>query len=192
MTVMQLETMTGGRIITLSQYIGEEYRKYFEDVGCDHAVDPYELYVPLMMQAYRSQGRPSWIKRIVYRRLGNTLHTRKVEPTLVGLSWMDYVIKLKASRGIMPMAVVIDEVVMINPDSDFELTSDVSVLRLEPPPGRPKGDHDEDAIQLIGMADIPIDGHLIISSDNPIFIKRLLSEMSRTCLLYTSPSPRDS
>ena len=180
MTVMQLETMSGGRIITLSQYIGEEYRKYFEDVGCDHAVDPYELYVPLMMQAFRSQGGPSWIKRIVYRRLGNTLHTRKVEPTLVGLGWMDYVIKLKASRGIMPLAVVIDEVVMINPDSDFELTSDVSVLRLEPPPGRPKGDHDEDAIQLIGMADIPIDGHLIISSDNPIFIKRLLSEMSRT------------
>ena len=85
MTVMQLETMSGGRIISLSQYIGEEYRKYFEDVGCDHAVDPYELYVPLMMQAFRSQGGPSWIKRIVYRRLGNTLHTRKVEPTLVGL-----------------------------------------------------------------------------------------------------------
>ena len=180
MTVMQLETMSGGRIITLAQYIGEEYRKYFEDVGCDHAVDPYELYVPLMMQAYRSQGGPSWIKRIVYRRLGNTLHTRKLEPTLVGLTWMEYVIKLKSSRGIMPMAVVVDEVVMINPDADYELTLDDSILRLEPPPTRHKGDHDEDGVQLIGMDEIPIDGHLIISSDNPVFIKRLLSEMSRT------------
>ena len=52
MTVLQLETLSEGKIVTQAQYVGREFRKYFEDVGCDHALDPYDLYVPLMLLAF--------------------------------------------------------------------------------------------------------------------------------------------
>ena len=55
MTVLQLETLSNGKIVTQAQYVGREFRNYFEDVGCDHALDPYDLYVPLMLLAFHSQ-----------------------------------------------------------------------------------------------------------------------------------------
>lgn len=55
-TVLQLETLSKGELITLAQYVGSDFRKFFADVGCDHALNPYDLYVPMMLQAFRSQG----------------------------------------------------------------------------------------------------------------------------------------
>ena len=182
MTVLQLETMSGGKVITLAQYIGQEHRKYFEDVGCDYALDPYELYVPLMMMAYRFQGAPSWIRLVVHHRLGNQVHTRRIELEYVGRTWLDYVREMKSSKGFMPLAVSIDEVVLINPDSDYELQQESSVLRIEPKEPKSLGDREENGVPVLGMEELPIEGHLLISSDNQVFIERLLVEMSRCTL----------
>ena len=52
-------------------------------------------------------------------------------------------------------------------------------MQLEPPGSRPKGDLEEHAIDVIGMDEIGIDGHILISSDNRFFIERCLFEMSQ-------------
>ena len=87
MTVLQLETLSEGKIVTQAQYVGREFRKYFEDVGCDHALDPYDLYVPLMLLAFHSQGAPEWIKEVVNGSHGYIIAARKPEPVNIGGTW---------------------------------------------------------------------------------------------------------
>ena len=82
-------------------------------------------------------------------------------------------------HGIMPIAVMIDEVVLINPEASFEIPKGSLIMQLEPPGSRPKGDLEEHAIDVIGMDEIGIDGHVLISSDNRFFIERWLFEMSQ-------------
>ena len=52
------------------------------------------------------------------------------------------------------------------------------IMQIEPPEIKPKGDLDNQAVEIIGMDEIGIDGHILISSDNQIFINRCLLEMS--------------
>jgi len=180
MTVLQLETLSNGKIVTQAQYVGGEFRKYFEDVGCDHALDPYDLYVPMMLQSFHSQGAPAWIRNVVHRSNGNQICSRKPHATFVGKTWFQYIELMKQKYGIMPLAIVIDEVVLINPECSFEITdSCTSIMQLEPPNNRMKGDLDVNAIDISGMDEIGIDGHILISSDNQIFIDRCLNEMSK-------------
>ena len=178
MTVLQLETLSGGKIVTQAQYVGREFRNYFEDVGCDHALDPYDLYVPLMLLAFHSQGAPAWINKVINRTQGHHITTRKPEPELIGKTWLNLIKAKKQDRGIMPLAVVIDEVVLINPEASFEIPKACMIMQLEPPETQPRGDLENHAIEIIGMDEIGIDGHILISSDNQIFINRCLLEMS--------------
>ncbi len=178
MTVLQLETLSSGKIVTQAQYVGREFRNYFEDVGCDHALDPYDLYVPLMLLAFHSQGAPAWINKIINRTEGHSITTRNPDPELIGKTWMDLIKAKKEVQGIMPLAVVIDEVVLINPESSFEIPKECVIMQIEPPEMKPKGDLDNQAVEIIGMDEIGIDGHILISSDNQIFINRCLLEMS--------------
>ncbi|SVD93855.1 uncharacterized protein METZ01_LOCUS446709, partial [marine metagenome] len=121
MTVLQLETLSNGKIVTQAQYVGREFRNYFEDVGCDHALDPYDLYVPLMLLAFHSQGAPAWINKVINRTQGHHITTRKPEPEFTGKTWLNLIKAKKQNLGIMPLAVVIDEVVLINPEASFEI-----------------------------------------------------------------------
>jgi len=179
MTVLQLETLSKGKIVTQAQYVGGEFRKYFEDVGCDHALDPYDLYVPMMLQSFHSQGAPAWIRNVVHRSNGNQICSRKPHAEYVGKTWLQYIELMKQKFGIMPLAIVIDEVVLINPESSFEITDSCTLMQLEPPDDRIKGDLEVNAIDISGMDEIGIDGHILISSDNQIFIDRCLNEMSK-------------
>ena len=188
MTVLQLETLSNGKIVTQAQYVGREFRNYFEDVGCDHALDPYDLYVPLMLLAFHSQGAPAWINKVIHRTQGHHITTREPEPGLVGKTWLNLIKAKKQNLGIMPLAVVIDEVVLINPEASFEIPKECMIMQLEPPEIQPrwedsefnkaKGDLENHAVDIIGMDEIGIDGHILISSDNQIFINRCLLEMS--------------
>ncbi len=178
MTVLQLETLSSGKIVTQAQYVGREFRNYFEDVGCDHALDPYDLYVPLMLLAFHSQGAPAWINKVINRNQGHHITTRKPETELIGKTWLSLIKAKKQNRGIMPLAVVIDEVVLINPEASFEIPKECMIMQLEPPETKPRGDLENNAIDIIGMDEIGIDGHILISSDNQIFINRCLLEMS--------------
>ena len=179
MTVLQLETLSDGRIVTQAQYVGREFRKYFEDVGCDHALDPYDLYVPLMLLAFHSQGAPEWIKEVINGSQGHVIASREPDPAHIGGTWLELIKKKKKKQGIMPLAVVINEVVMINPDAVFEIPKNCLIMQIEPPADRPKGDLEEHAIEVIGMDEIGIEGHILISSDNLVFINRCLLEMSQ-------------
>ena len=178
MTVLQLETLSNGKIVTQAQYVGREFRNYFEDVGCDHALDPYDLYVPLMLLAFHSQGAPAWINKVINRTEGHSITTRNPDPGLIGKTWLNLIKAKKEIQGIMPLAVVIDEVVLINPESSFEIPKECMIMQIEPPEMKPKGDLDNQAVEIIGMDEIGIDGHILISSDNQIFINRCLLEMS--------------
>jgi voltage-gated potassium channel len=179
MTVLQLETLSEGRIVTQAQYVGREFRKYFEDVGCDHALDPYDLYVPLMLLAFHSQGAPEWIKEVINGSQGHFIASREPDPAHIGGTWLELIKKKKQKQGIMPLAVVINEVVMINPDAEFEIPKSCLIMQIEPPADRPKGDLEEHAIEVIGMDEVGIEGHILISSDNLVFINRCLLEMSQ-------------
>ncbi|HIO62411.1 MAG TPA: potassium channel protein, partial [Deltaproteobacteria bacterium] len=179
MTVLQLETLSDGKIVTQAQYVGREFRNYFEDVGCDHALDPYDLYVPLMLSAFHSQGAPAWINKVIHRSEGHRIATRKTEAEQIGKSWLEIIKTQKQNHGIMPLAVVINEVVLVNPEASFEIPKESLIMQLEPPQSRPRGDLEKDAIDIIGMDEIGIDGHILISSDNQVFINRCLLEMSQ-------------
>ncbi len=193
MTVLQLETLSDGRIVTQAQYVGREFRNYFEDVGCDHALDPYDLYVPLMLSAFHSQGAPAWINKVINRTQGHKIATRKTESLLIGKTWLELIKTKKQNHGIMPLAVVINEVVLINPEASFEIPKDSLIMQLEPfeipkkssamqlelAESFPKGDLENQAIDVMGMDEIGLDGHILISSDNKVFINRCLLEMSK-------------
>jgi len=193
MTVLQLETLSEGRIVTQAQYIGREYRKYFEDVGCDHALDPYDLYVPLMLSAYHSQGAPAWINKVINRSHGHQITTQQTDSLYIGKTWIELIKTKKQDHGIMPLAVVINEVVLINPEASFEIPKDSLIMQLEPfeiskggflkqstlTESTTKGDLEKNAIDVMGMDEIGIDGHILISSDNQVFINRCLLEMSQ-------------
>lgn len=179
MTVLQLETLSEGKIVTQAQYVGREFRKYFEDVGCDHALDPYDLYVPLMLLAFHSQGAPEWIKEVVNGSHGYIIAARKPEPFHIGSTWLELIKKKKQENGVMPLAVVINEVVMINPDAAFEIPKNCLIMQIEPPADRPNGDLERHAVEVIGMDEIGIEGNILISSDNLVFINRCLLEMSQ-------------
>ena len=75
MTVMQIEQLTNGEAVTMVQYQGLEKQQLFEDVGCDHAVNPYQLQVPMMVSAYTSRGSSWWILQLIlqgdYTRYGS-------------------------------------------------------------------------------------------------------------------------
>ena len=179
MTVLQLETLSEGKIVTQAQYVGREFRKYFEDVGCDHALDPYDLYVPLMLLAFHSQGAPEWIKEVINGSHGYIIAARKPGPAHIGGTWLELIKRKKQEHGIMPLAVVINEVVMINPDAAFEIPKNCLIMQIEPPADRPNGDLERHAVEVIGMDEIGIEGHILISSDNLVFINRCLLEMSQ-------------
>ena len=179
MTVLQLETLSEGKIVTQAQYVGQEFRKYFEDVGCDHALDPYDLFVPLMLLAFHSQGAPEWIKEVINCSEGHIITARKPDTAHIGGTWLELIKKKKQQLGIMPLAIVVDEVVLINPEASYEIPKNCLIMQIEPPVSRPKGDLEEHAIEVSGMDAIGLDGHILISSDNKIFINRCLIEMGQ-------------
>ncbi len=190
MTVMQIESLTIGDAITMAQYIGQEKRQHFEEVGCDHAMDPYTLYVPMMVSAYRSQGTPWWILQLILRgsesQYGSrvqksdtpTLENHPLPEDVIGKSWLDYIEKMKRHKGLLPMGLVEDTSVMVNPESELMLTEKHRVLIQVPATDRPEGDGLDDAIAFPGSEDIAPHGHIVISSDNRYFIERLLLELS--------------
>ena len=53
------------------------------------------------------------------------------------------------------------------------------MIQLQSVAERKGGDQEEHGIEVLGMDDIRIEGHLLINSDNPIFIRRMLRELSR-------------
>ena len=81
----------------------------------------------------------------------------------VGKTWIEYVHATKRSTGHMPLGIVMEEVVLINPSSEHVLRRDNQVIQLQSVAGRKGGDLEEHGIEVLGMDDIRIEGHLLIN-----------------------------
>jgi len=179
MTVLQLKTLSARGISTLAQYTGESNRKHFQEIGCDYALDPYEVYVPLMVQAYRAQGGPSWVLEVVNRPEGHRVRTVDLIPELHGKTWLEAVVSLKLKQNVMPLGVLENGVVLVNPRSEHLLREGTRIMQLCLPKSRPQGDQEEDALEISGVEDLRVEGHLVVSSDNLMFIERMLGELKK-------------
>ena len=117
MTVMQIEQLTNGEAVTMVQYQGLEKQQLFEDVGCDHAVNPYQLQVPMMVSAYTSRGSSWWILQLIlqgdYTRYGSiyqkgspSLENHELSHDDVGKSWLELTEEWKRHKQMLPMGLM--------------------------------------------------------------------------------------
>ena len=189
MTVMQIEQLTNGEAVTMVQYQGLEKQQLFEDVGCDHAVNPYQLQVPMMVSAYTSRGSSWWILQLIlqgdYTRYGSiyqkgtpSLENHELSHDDVGKSWLELTEEWKRHKQMLPMGLMEGNTVRINPDADFTLFEELRVLALVPPKERPDGDDTTDSIDYQGDAEVAVSGNILICSDNPVFLESILRELS--------------
>ena len=189
MTVMQIEQLTNGEAVTMVQYQGLEKQQLFEDVGCDHAVNPYQLQVPMMVSAYTSRGSSWWILQLIlqgdYTRYGSiyqkgtpSLENHELSHDDVGKSWLELTEEWKRHKQMLPMGLMEENTVRINPEADFTLFEELRVLALVPPKERPEGDDTTDSIDYQGDAEVEVSGNILICSDNPVFLESILRELS--------------
>ncbi|MBF0353424.1 MAG: SEL1-like repeat protein [SAR324 cluster bacterium] len=179
MTVMQLENLTQGRIVSMAQYSDKDYRTHMEHVGCDYALNTYDIYIPLMVQSFTDQGSPTWIRELVINH-PNTPSIKKqlLDEKSASQTWIDYVLHTKKNTGSMPLALVNNQTrVHVNPPSNTVLKPGDHVLTLVPPSNRPSADSIKDAIRTSGLDEISRIGHILICSDELQFIKRLIMEL---------------
>ena len=122
----------------------------------------------MMLSAYHSQGAPAWINSVINRNHGHQIATKKTDSLHIGKTWLELIKTNKQNHGIMPLAVVINEVVLINPDASFEIPKDSLIMQLEPfeisegssvmqfdvTESNPKGDLEKNAIDVMGMDEI--------------------------------------
>ena len=85
---------------------------------------------------------------------GYIIAARKPGPAHIGGTWLELIKRKKQEHGIMPLAVVINEVVMINPDAAFEIPKDCLIMQIEPPADRPNGDLERHSVEVLGMDEI--------------------------------------
>ncbi|MCH2297790.1 MAG: hypothetical protein MK441_07770, partial [SAR324 cluster bacterium] len=161
----------------------------FEDVGCDHAVNTYQLQVPMMVSAYTSRGSSWWILQLIlqgdYTRYGSiyqkgtpSLENHELSHDDVGKSWLELTEEWKRHKQMLPMGLMEENTVRINPEADFTLFEELRVLALVPPKERPEGDDTTDSIDYQGDAEVEVSGNILICSDNPVFLESILRELS--------------
>ena len=180
MTVMQLEVNSDhGEIQTMARYQIHDYRAHLKNVGCDYAIKTFDVYVPLMVQACCYQGAPVWIRELILRTNDNPiLFNKKLRKEFSGFTWLDYIKEVKKKHGEIPFGYVdADDELHVNPPATALLSNGDQILTMVPAKNRPKGDLESDAIEILGSEEIPKEGHIVICSDEPPFISRVLLEM---------------
>ncbi len=180
MTVMQLEVNSDhGEIQTMARYQIHDYKAHLKNVGCDYAIKTFDVYVPLMVQACLYQGAPVWIRELILRTSSTPiLYNKILRDQFVGFNWLDYIKSVKAQHGEIPFGYVDeDDELHVNPPAQALLSKGDQILTLVPAKDRPKGDMEQDAIEILGFEEIPESGHIIICSDEYPFIRRILIEM---------------
>ena len=188
MTVMQIEQLSQGEVITMAQFQGHGKRQLFEEIGCDHALDPYRLLVPMMVSAFASKGAPWWIRQLIMRgdysrydsivqKGSPTLENHELPDDYVGKTWLTLIEEWKRDKHMLPMGLMEDNSVMINPEADFVLYENLRVLTQVPSNERSQGDSLTEGTEYQGNAEILPQGHILISTDNPYFLQCVLQEL---------------
>jgi len=180
MVVMQLEVFSpGGRIQTMARYQIQDFYAHLCNVGCDYAIKTFDVYVPLMIQAYTAQGVPVWLREIILR-LSNTatIKSKQIGPGTEGQTWLEHISFAKETLGEMPLGLADStNTVTVNPPADFKLTAEHRLITVMPHSDGPSGDFLSDAVPLIGYEATPQEGHILVCSDEAPFISRILDEL---------------
>ncbi|MEE8479950.1 MAG: potassium channel family protein [Desulfobacterales bacterium] len=182
MAVMQLENMTAGVVLTMARYSShQDYRIHLDNVGCDYAVRPFDIYAPLMVQAFYSQGAPEWIREVIMSNENSpTLKNRTLQERYANRQWLSYIREMKRTSSEMPLGIIENEgQIIINPPYDYLLSTKSRILSLTPAASRNRGDQLSDAMPISGIASINTKGHILICSDQRPFINRLLNEIKK-------------
>ncbi|MDX2470418.1 MAG: ion transporter [SAR324 cluster bacterium] len=179
MTVMQLEVISPG-IKTMAQYLIHEYQAHLSSVGCDYALKKYDLYVPLMVHACKSGGMPIWIRELIMRFESPTIENHLMPADLNETNWLDYTLTAKKQKGEMPLGYIdLKGKMHLNPPHDCVPGAGAQILSVVPPFPENKGDTEKDGIEIIGIEQIPEEGHILIASDDAPFISRMLDEIEQ-------------
>jgi Trk K+ transport system NAD-binding subunit len=143
----------------------------------------------MMVSAYTSRGSSWWILQLIlqgdYTRYGSiyqkgtpSLENHELSHDDVGKSWLELTEEWKRHKQMLPMGLMEENTVRINPEADFTLFEELRVLALVPPKERPEGDDTTDSIDYQGDAEVEVSGNILICSDNPVFLESILRELS--------------
>ena len=180
MTVMQLEVYSPeGRIKTMARYQRQDYLSHLQNVGCDYAIKTFDVYIPLMVKACLSQGVPVWVREIILRLTSNsTIRSLPLAKHHAHLKWLEYLEMAKSIKGEMPLGYMDGNGnLTVNPSPEHAMQPDYKIISIVPLVKGTLGDTPSNAINILGFAKIPEKGHIVICSDEPYFIKRLLLEI---------------
>ncbi|MBF0289004.1 MAG: NAD-binding protein [SAR324 cluster bacterium] len=177
LTVMQVEKFTNQEAITIALDNDDDYHKHLANVGCDYALNPYDIYVPLMVQAFRGPGAPTLIREMILRgRHSHTIESVKISPEFINKPWLDYLLACKKKYGQIPLEMIDEEErAYANPKCDMLISPNSKALMLVPP--KDKSMIDGKGARLTGLSPILPTGHILICSDQHTFIRRILVEL---------------
>ncbi|GIT62559.1 MAG: hypothetical protein Ct9H300mP21_01050 [Pseudomonadota bacterium] len=77
MTVLQLETLSDGRIVTQAQYVAGNIGSILK-MSVATMLWIHMILVPLMLSAFHSQGAPAWINKVINRTMDIKLPLKKL------------------------------------------------------------------------------------------------------------------
>ncbi|MBF0279365.1 MAG: NAD-binding protein [SAR324 cluster bacterium] len=178
LTVMQIENLTGGDALTMALDNDSEYHKHLQNVGCDYALNPYDIYVPLMVQAYQGPGAPTLIREIILRGENTpTIESVKIPSSFDNRPWMEYILACKKDFNQIPLALVDKEgIEYTNPSSQKPIPPQSRALNLVSPKGGYRADK-KDGTGIPGLAERLPTGHILVCADQEVFIRRILVEL---------------
>ena len=145
----------------------------FRKLGCDRVLNPFDIFVPMMVRTFLSQESYLWARAVILR----DAHFPQIQTNLIqkndeGLSWKDYFMKEK-NQNKTPIAVLTaDQQIHINPPHDFIIRENDSALSL-----KSSKQNITSGIKLSEKIKFPEKGVILIASDSPLFIRRLLAEL---------------
>ena len=145
----------------------------FRKLGCDRVLNPFDIFVPMMVRAFLSQESYLWARKLILRDpFFPQIQTKLMKKSDAGLSWKDYFMREK-NHNKTPIAVLTaDQQIHISPPHHLTIHENDSVLSLQPPK--------QNLIygtKLPEKIEFPTKGVVLIASDSLMFIRRLLAEL---------------
>ncbi len=179
MAIMQIEDLSQGETLTMALDNDSDYQAHMENVGCDFSLNPLDIYVPMMVQAYISPGASTWMREIILREHETpTIETVNIPPGYRQKPWMDYLVDIKNNLGRVALGMVDQNGrILANPSGRMLIHEKNQALCLVSPKTSSNADQLEEGIDYPESSEILEQGHLLICSDQLHFIQRCLKEL---------------
>ncbi len=171
--IIQLKNISQKKMTVAAIDYGLRSDANFRKLGCDRVLNPFDIFVPMMVRAFLSQESYLWTREVILRDpMFPQIQTQLLPQNEGSLSWKDYFIKAK-NHNETPIAILTeDQQIHISPPQDFVIRQNDSVLSLKPPKHNLAY-----GTKLPEKIDFPSQGVVLIASDSLLFIQRLLAEL---------------